>query len=843
MNDAKKKSLTPLWAVLVFLSMTFFIFGPISLYLTNRREMWFGLGDVLAVCALCGVVVPMVLWLLGRCIPSQRVREWYVCLLFGLTLALYVQGNYLSVFTDYGTLNGENVDWNAYGFTAIWNTIAWFLCIVLPFVIRRLVKGWKKVLLFLSLAVTGMQALALGSMLVRDGLERGPEERDYSLTYKDMFELSEDENFIVFILDHYDAKDFTDLLENHPKLKEETFSNFVYYPDTVCSSARTPLALPNILTGQPYITEEPQSEYLAHSFESAPLYPALEEAGYDIGIYTQSEFVSPVMADRVVNMTDGGKQIGSWPKFAYYLYRFTAVRYFPHVLKSAVWMYSGDFDLAADTSSGESSVYIINDAGFYEKLTGEGITARNGVNAFRIYHLMGAHPVYTLDQNSRRADHETSLEEQELGVMNILKTYFDMMKELGIYENANIIIMADHGAYNLAQNPVLLIKHAMETPSFTVSEKTVSYENLMPTMVSFLGGTTEAGKPVDQLKDDDNRERMFYLEVADGGKVYAEEYVIHGPAGDPASATATGKRYKIFTTASATEPYKLGTALYFDFRGTGNIYGVSGLMGVEADHTWSGGLETRFLIPLDEVPRSPLFVQFDMTMQMSARERVQVYVNGVYLACYDVTEKRLAFIVPEEIMGDALDIRLCYLDAVADTWRRETSRDAVIHSLGFYSLTVDKASRGDVETERTVEPYVPGETITFTEKDDGRRYFSFGVSSLEDDFSWSLGHKGRMVMSLDEVYGDLQAELRFKMVYMAPQRLIVTAGDRTLYEGIVRSAEETVTFMVPADCVRDGWLLLDLEYPDAVCPRDRENRPDDRTLGFAFFSIRFYPAQ
>lgn len=592
MNDAKKKSLTPLWAVLVFLSMTFFIFGPLSLYLTNRREMWFGLGDVLAVCALCGVVVPMVLWLLGRCIPSQRIREWYVCLLFGLTLALYVEGNYLSVFTDYGTLNGENVDWSTYGFTAIWNTIAWFLCIALPFVIRRLVRGWKKVLLFLSLAVTGMQVIALGSMLVRDGTDGETVERNYSLTSKDMFDLSEDENFIIFILDYYDAKDFTDLLKNHPELKEEPFSNFVYYPDTVCTSARTPLALPNILTGKPYITEEPYNEYLAHSFESAPLYPTLEEADYDIGIYTRSEFVSPMMADRVVNMTDGRQQIGSWPKFAYYLYRFTAVRYFPHVLKRAVWMYSGDFDLAADTSSGESSAYIIDDARFYEKLTREGITTRNSVNAFRIYHLMGAHPPYTLDQNSRRADHETSMEEQELGVMNILNTYFDMMKELGIYESANIIVMADHGVYDQSQNSLLLIKHAMETPSFTVSDKAVSYENLMPTMVSFLGGTVEDGKTIDQLEVGDNEERMHYMErTGDWGTPHAVEYVIHGPAGDPASATATGKHYKVFAVGSATEPYELGTTLYFGFdhNATGNTYAVSGLLPIESNKTWSGG--------------------------------------------------------------------------------------------------------------------------------------------------------------------------------------------------------------------------------------------------------------
>lgn len=842
MNETKKDRSTPLWAVLTFLSATFFLFGPLSLYLTNRSEMWFGLGDVLAVCIPLGLAVLAVLWLVWRFILRRRGREWYVCLLFGLALALYVQGNYLSVFTNYGTLNGEDVDWSGFGLTAVWNTAAWLLCFAVPFVLRRLVKNWKKVLLFMSLALVGMQALALGSLLLADG-DSG--EKEYSLTYQDMFQLSEDENFIVFVLDHYDARDLTELLEEYPELKEDVLANFVYYPDTVCSSARTPLALPNILTGRPYTTEQPHSEYLAEGYENAPLYPALEAAGYDIGIYTESQFVSPVMADRLVNMSDGGKQIGSWPRFAYYLTRFTAVRYFPHVLKSAVWMYSGDFDKAADTSGGDDSTYIFDDALFYRKLTEECLTARSGVNAFRFYHLTGAHPIYTLDRNSQRSKGETSLEEQELGVMNILDTYFDMMKELDIYDSANIIVMADHGAYDVAQNPILLIKHGMDTASFTVSDQAVSYENVMPTMVSYLGGTVEGAKTIDQLTDGDNAERMLYLETPDNGMVYADEYVIRGPAGDPASAVKTGKRYKIFSSVfDGTEPYELGTTLYFDVRGTGNAYGVSGLSGTEADHTWSFGMESEFSFPLAESPRSDLFAEFTMSRKMSARERVRVYVNGIYLDCFSVTDKRLAFTIPEELLGgDTLDIRLSYLDAVADTWRLETSGDDGIHSLGFLSLTIDKAARGDVETERTTEPYVLGQTVPFTEADDGRRYFSFGVSALEGDFAWSLGRRGRLVMSIDGVMGDLQAELRFKMLYAAPQRLIVTAGDQILYDGTVSSAEEAVRFTVPADCVQDGWLLLDLEYPDAASPQERDGSKDDRDLAFAFSSIRLDPAQ
>ena len=44
---------------------------------------------------------------MGLLLPP-KLKEVYCCLLLGITLALYIQGNYVT--TNYGVLDGEGID-------------------------------------------------------------------------------------------------------------------------------------------------------------------------------------------------------------------------------------------------------------------------------------------------------------------------------------------------------------------------------------------------------------------------------------------------------------------------------------------------------------------------------------------------------------------------------------------------------------------------------------------------------------------------------------------------------------------------------------------------------------
>ena len=727
--QTKKDTNRNLVLTLLFLVMTFFVFGPISFYLINRGEFWFRFSDVWPVCAVCVIIAFGLLSGLGFLL-SKQWKERYTCAMFGLALGLYVQGNYVN--TDYGTLDGTAIDWGSYGIVAVSNSLLWLICIFLPFVLKKhAAKAWAFVVKYIPACVVIMQL----STLVIYGIGSANQMENiigagYSLTTYAKNELSEEENTVVFVLDCYDAQYFSELISKYPELKEELFDNFVYYPDTVGGATRTVLALPYILTGQPYSSENGYVNYIRDSFASAPLYKALKEQNYNVGIYTDAIHVSPEMDDLVVNLAEDGKQVGSYPKLAQYLYKLTAFRYFPHVLKENFWMYTGDFDEAADWKSGDVSAYVIADAAFYQSIVLEKLTVQSECNAFRVYHLNGAHPPYALDANTEKAGRETSLEEQQLGVLNILREYFGQMKELGIYDDANIIVMADHGGENYDQNPLFMVKYGMETTEFTVSEQPVSYENLHPTLLKMLGADFE-GEDVFSLTKEDNVQRLFYVQEESD----VVEYLISGNAADAKNVSETGRRYTMLDKTMEAG-YVLGTEVFFDARATGMPYAVSGFRGGETKHTWTLGNEAVLEIPLEKIPKKDLFVQITSYVQMTESPRVGIYVNDELLGWYRLIYPQLNFRIPKKMVdSNELKIRLELPDAISPADLDANSTDTSVLCIGIYSLVISEASRGDDEREAFADITKRG--IDFSIEGNSEAHIINGWYDQEDSGRWS----------------------------------------------------------------------------------------------------------
>ncbi len=759
---------------------------------------------------------------------EKKWREYYCCTLWGVAIGLYIQGNIVS--TNYGTLDGR-IDWELYQGVGIWNTILWIACLALPFLLYKFVPGiWRFICNYISAGILAVQLIILCILFAT--FNSRSVDIDYQLTNLGRFQLSKNENTLIFVLDAYDSQYFSDFIEQYPEYKERLWSNFTFYPNTVGGGIRTKLAMPQILTNQHYITEEPYQSYLEKAYTSAYLYNALHDEKYNIGIYTEGQFVSPIMSDKIMNIDSNQKQIESYTTLAYYLYRFTACRYFPHELKKFVWMYSGDFDLAAKNSGDDQSTYLINDSLFYKDLTECRLALQDDKNAFRIYHLFGAHPPYTLNAQSIKSSEETSLEEQQLGIMNLLQSYFAQMKQLGIYDNSNIIILADHGDLNYAQNPLLLIKKGLETKTFSINDVPVSYDNLHATLLSFIGKDDLSDKNIFQLTYEDNKERLFYINERD---YKAIEYVVRGHAENPDNIYATGNTFSIF---SSTQPdkYQLGTILYFDARATGMRYAVKGFSSTEVGHTWTDGYEAILSIPLQELPEKNLFVSISMKWVKNNTQQVGIYINDKFLNYYLANTEYLNFIIPKELLTkDELIIRLELPDAASPG-----ADDTRILGLAFESMVIGEKQVTDKESEILSRNYSVGDKIVFTEESNGTRYFSSGVSYIETDSAWSSGKAGQIILAMGDFSGALMGEFELKDIYAGPQKLIVRSNGQILYDAEITSVEEPVKFTIPEGCVKNGQLVLDLEYPNAVSPASRHESTDNRELALRFSSIYFY---
>lgn len=821
-KSGDKKDLMELLCPALFLIFTFFVFGPFQIYITNASELFFSFGDIWWICAVTALISLSLSVGLGLLL-REKLREWYICVLWGIAMGLYIQGNF--ILTDYGVLDGS-INWEQFEGVGLWNTLFWIVCLLFPFVLYHFFPNfWRIMRHFLSIGILAVQVITLCTLFVAADHSANAE---CQLTNQGRFQLSKHENTVVFVLDAYDSQYFSDFIAAHPEYKETLWSDFTFYPDTVGGGIRTTLAMPQILTGQYYTSETSYPEYLETAYQTTDVYRAFHKAGYNIGIYTEGNFMSPSMKNLIMNINEGRKQIGSYSTLAYYLYRLTACRYLPHELKKTVWMYSGDFDAAIDNSGGEQSPYLIDDALFYKNLTEDGLTLQEE-NAFRLYHLFGTHQAYTLDAQAQRNLDGTSLEEQQIGVMHILGTYFDQMKQLGIYDNANIMILADHGEINQGQNPLLMVKKEQETKGFQVSDLPVSYINLHPTWLSFLGETDNHGKSIFALTHEDNKERFFYV----NGHT-AKEYVVRGNVSNPDNTHETGREFAVFSRLDKEpERYRLGEILYFDARATGSQYAVEGFSSVETTHTWTDGHRAILSIPLRKSVKKDIFVAISMESVMNGTQKTDVYVNDSFLNSYQVNSQQFEFIIPEKMLSEKklLNIRLELSNAASPK-----NGEYRILGLSFKSMVIREKQVGDQETG----DYQLGRQIVFTNKDDGRRYFNSGISGIEEDFSWSLGKNSQIALHTGGNAKDMLGEFQFKYIHAAPQKLVIRSGDQILYDAIVNAPEETVRFHVPAECVKKGWLTLDLEYPDAVSPKSLGENEDCRILAFAFSSIRFY---
>lgn len=806
----------------LFLTFTFFVFGPLQLYMTNADEFWFSFLDVLGICVLSGLVVFLVCIGVGYVIP-EKWKPYYICLLFGLALAMYIQGNY--VFTDYGTLDGESINWSQYKGTAVWNSILWAVCIVLPFVLRKLIsKIWTVICEYVPYGIIAVQLITL----ITVGLTMEAKPVELTLSNKNIFELSKNDNTIVFILDCYDSAVYQEFIEKHPEYAQTLLNEFTYYPDTVGGATRTHFALPFILTGVLYQQGESYVEYIDRAFEETRFYDRLSNNAYSIGLYTKNDFVSPKMVGSISNIIDEGMKVGSYPKLAYYLYRFTSFSYFPHILKKAVWMYSGDFANAVDTSISEDSAYTIDDAKFYDNLVETGLTATSEKNAFRLYHLMGAHGPYTLSAQSDRVSQGTSQDEQLMGVMHILETYFNQMKELGIYDSANIIVMADHGERNVEQNPLLLVKQGQKTQEYTVDSRPVSYiNNLPPTLLELIGESTTAGKSISQLTDEDNQKRYFYRQTGQNNVLVLREYVIEGNAQDQKTCAETGKVIPLYATDESNgDGYQLGTQLFFDNRATAMPYIVSGFSGNEPTHTWSNENESVLQLKMEEDVESDLYVTFEFAFAIKDRMRVSVYANDTLIGNYRIEQKQLSFVVPQESMDDS-ELVLCiqYWDAMIPA-EVIPGGDVRNLALAYYSMVIDTYNP---DNDLYLSPSIDMEKvdlIDFSAEGNSEDYLGTGWHGQEAERRWTSPAAEMTLVFEKGVYNTIQIDAN-PYAPSGPTKVFLNGQEL----GVIES-NGSHTFTIPNDVVQEGeWQTLSFETEQATSPKEAGESEDGRLLG------------
>ncbi len=170
--------------------------------------------------------------------------------------------------------------------------------------------------------------------------------------------------------------------------------------------------------------------------------------------------------------------------------------------------------------------FWVDDAAVYAGLKESGLTVNSDEKAVRFYHFNGAHAPYTMNETGKAVS-ETHGDKmaQYMGAMNMVYHYMDELKRLGLYENATIIITADHGENYVTEaleqntNPILFIKPAGRyKEELEISDICASQNDMLPTLAPILGVKVDADMGLDLFDasiDDKNRIRRHYYTVVE----------------------------------------------------------------------------------------------------------------------------------------------------------------------------------------------------------------------------------------------------------------------------------------------------------------------------------------
>lgn len=814
----------------LFTSISFFLIGPVNLFVSNSDEFGFFLTDILPMLLMCTLGAYLVLQLICCLIKKRKMRSVVTAIILGIGIGFYVQSNFMS--SGYGQLNGEAIDWNSMIGRGVFNTVVWCVCIAVPVVIAlRAQKGKRfQVQKLASQVMLAFLTLTLVIYVVTSGVLTPDKNDEFTVSTEDAFTLSDEKNVVVFLLDDFSSVLFEEIM-NENDVYQEKFSGFTYFPDTTGVGCTTKGSLPYILTGMWNENTMKYGDYLNAGYDNE-LYNLLQDMEYDSRIFVAKKYVGNQSVDLFDNMYREKENV-SEIQAAKLMYKLTAFTNMPHFLKPAFWLYSGEFN----TAIGSNNTYSLStDPNFYKSLVENEITVNEDYNGtYRFYYLNGAHSPFDMNEEAEAVESGSVTRKQRaMGALKIVYTYLDQLRENGLYDNTMVIVLADHGDWedSVVFNPMLLVKPLdSKVEGLQVSNAQITYEDLMPTILEEITGE-DKGMTVFEVPEDMMRERRFMYYSWDGDweadylpTMY--EYRIYGNVRDMGSRRSTGRIFTDEGIIIQKTEYTLGNQIIYTKEYEENQTFVDyGLYVFEDTHTFTKPY-VLWRFPLSEYNGSDLKFTLQVVALRGESQRVRLSVNGEFLEEVTVySGGDLAFEIPARLIGDDNEvlIELEFPDASA------TESDVRIRALAIRSVVLDYIMESEYEL---------GTVISYRGEDSVEETFAYmGLHTPEKKHTFTKDNVTKWLFPLTNYEGgSLKFDLNYTSVTNGSQRIRVTVNDEFLEELTVTSLGVT-SITIPENLITENQVKIALEFPDASATES-----DGRVRALALSSVVLYAAE
>ncbi len=537
-----KKRLIISGLVLLAACFTFVFFGPIEIVAFSGGSLVFSYRDVIWLLLIGFVLIWGALTFLTALLRG-KVFNYVVCTVFAFTLSGYIQAMFLN--GSIGTLTGDAINWQRlkielYVGVLIW-TVILLSCFLLMYLHKRI---WANVVKYVSLVLVIIQFVPLVGILCGAYDTKDIVLGDSKLTIDGIYDYSENKNTFVFVLDRLDFDYIEEVIKKEPGFFDR-LDGFTAFDNAISSTARTKPALNQILTGcEELAYEVSEKEFFKDSwFEGGKdILRDISSKDYSIEIYTDGNALfsdKTYMGKYVKNFSSGYGGLNNATAFSK-LMNLSSFRYAPIFLKPFFWedtnYYNKDI-LNADNSA----PYTFDDPLFMSGLKDGKASMKN--NAFKFYHFNGPHAPYNMDKNGNHSSNSTSAADQLMGCMKHLYDGFAKMKDLGIYDDATIIITADHGSAEHDDRPLVKATRIglFYKPAGSSGEKLkwssapVCTDNIPATILKSVGADYSLyGRALDDIEENEDIIRVYYKSVTQKGgssnEIKVHKYEVKGDA-------------------------------------------------------------------------------------------------------------------------------------------------------------------------------------------------------------------------------------------------------------------------------------------------------------------------
>lgn len=491
----------------IFAAFNVCFFTPIDIFFANADELAFPIKLMSLYLGIITVAVAAALFL-GCVLIRGKANGIYRAVIFAASLALYIQGNFLSI--NMGKLLGD--DYRVSVGRTVLDIAVWAIIFAAVFIIRRkFSEQFEKAVTYVSAAVIFIQLVALVSAFIQCMKHSQPSTistllggvQDLSInmaacTNDDLDVYSSEKNFIIIMPDEYDSHCFDEALKQG---SPAGFDGFTYYTNTVGMYHWTQEAIPYAFINSSVYSEGDETflQTVAQNYEAR--------------VYADYNIPDPKLmikyCDNYINVVVLFRDGFSYTKS---LLELTMFRVLPEPLKPFVIPEYKGLAQIDYTLPDNKERYRGDNLFFYNNFPRE-LTITD-TPQFKYIYLDGLHLPRNMNKDMQRVNDTVSLEDTTDVVNKMIGEYLETLKEYGVYDNSDIFIMADHGVREeykdcSVMTPLLMYKPAYSTDTgIKISNAPISHADLFPTYVKLAGGEPEE-RTIFDISEDEERVRRF----------------------------------------------------------------------------------------------------------------------------------------------------------------------------------------------------------------------------------------------------------------------------------------------------------------------------------------------